>query len=94
MKIGEGTEFKLDLKTIISIIVFTTTLVGMYYTLESDIEEAKKLPPAEVKRLEYDLKRQWTESHILNLESKVKEIEKDLKDIDKSLHYTEIEKRR
>ena len=94
MKIGEGTEFKLDLKTIISIIVFTTTLVGMYYTLESDIEEAKKLPPAEVERLEYDLKRQWTESHILNLESKVKEIEKDLKDIDKPLHYTEIEKRR
>ncbi len=94
MKIGEGTEFKLDLKTIISIIVFTTTLVGMYYTLESDIEEAKQLPPAEVKRLEYDLKRQWTESHILNLESKVKEIEKDLKGIDKSLHYKETEKRR
>lgn len=94
MKIGEGTEFKLDLKTIISIIVFTTTLVGMYYTLESDIEEAKQLPPAEVKRLEYDLKRQWTESHILELESKVKEIEQELRSINKFTHYKEIEKRR
>ncbi len=94
MKIGEGTEFKLDLKTIISIIVFTTTLVGMYYTLESDIEEAKKLPPAEVKRLEYDLKRQWTESHILELESKVKEIEEELKNANKFIHYKETEKRR
>ena len=78
MKIGENTEFKLDLKTIISIVVFTSTIMGMYYTLESDIEEAKKLPPAEVERLEYDLKRQWTEGHILALELKVKELEADI----------------
>jgi len=60
MKIGENTEFKLDLKTIISIVVFTSTIMGMYYTLESDIEEAKKLPPAEVKRLEYDIRKRFT----------------------------------
>ena len=42
MKIGEGTEFKVDLKTVISIIVTTSMFVGMYYTLQSDIEEAKK----------------------------------------------------
>jgi hypothetical protein len=88
MKIGENTEFKLDLKTIISIVVFTSTIMGMYYTLESDIEEAKKLPPAEVKRLEYDLKQQWTENHILSLEIKVKDIESDLKDIVKELHHS------
>tara|TARA_R110000803_G_scaffold37040_8_gene79812 strand:+ start:1405 stop:1683 length:279 start_codon:yes stop_codon:yes gene_type:complete len=86
MKIGENTEFKLDLKTIISIVVFTSTIMGMYYTLESDIEEAKKLPPAEVKRLEYDLKQQWTEGHILTLELKVKELELDIKQLDKELH--------
>lgn len=87
MKIGENTEFKLDLKTIISIVVFTSTIMGMYYTLESDIEDAKKLPPAEVKRLEYDLKQQWTENHILSLEIKVKDIESDLKDIGKEIHH-------
>lgn len=86
MKIGENTEFKLDLKTIISIVIFTSTIMGMYYTLESDIEEAKKLPPAEVKRLEYDLKQQWTENHIITLELKVKELESDLKQLDKDLH--------
>ena len=86
MKIGENTEFKLDLKTIISIVVFTSTIMGMYYTLESDIEEAKKLPPAEVKRLEYDLKQQRTEGHILTLELKVKELELDIKQLDKELH--------
>ena len=91
MKIGENTEFKLDLKTIISIIIFTSTIMGMYYTLESDIEEAKKLPPAEVERLEYDLKRQWTEGHILALELKVKELEADVKQIDKKMHYVKKE---
>jgi len=91
MKIGENTEFKLDLKTIISIVVFTSTIMGMYYTLESDIEEAKKLPPAEVERLEYDLKRQWTEGHILALELKVKELEADVKQIDKKMHYVKKE---
>tara|TARA_B100001094_G_scaffold203967_1_gene197889 strand:+ start:257 stop:400 length:144 start_codon:yes stop_codon:yes gene_type:complete len=42
MKIGEGTEFKIDIKTVIAIIMITSTFVGMYYTLQSDIEEAKK----------------------------------------------------
>jgi len=38
MKIGEGTEFKIDIKTVIAIIMITSTFVGMYYTLQSDIE--------------------------------------------------------
>ena len=43
MKIGEGTEFKIDIKTVVSLIVVTSMFVGMYYSLQSDIEEAKKL---------------------------------------------------
>ena len=74
MKIGEGTEFKIDIKTIVSIIVLTITLVGMYYTLQSDIDEARRLPPAEIKRMEYDLKQEWQTDHIEDLEEKVDEI--------------------
>ena len=58
MKISEGTEFKIDLKTVLSIIVVTSMFVGMYYTLQSDIDDAKKLPPAVIDRIEYDLKQQ------------------------------------
>tara|TARA_R100001509_G_C4841435_1_gene206811 strand:+ start:855 stop:1133 length:279 start_codon:yes stop_codon:yes gene_type:complete len=87
MKIGENTEFKLELKTIISIIVLTSTFMGMYYTLQGDIEEAKTLPPAEVKRLEYDLKREWMESHILSLEKDVKELKQEVKTLDKEIHH-------
>ena len=64
MKINESTVLKLDLKTILSIIILTSSFVGMYYTLQADIEEAKQLPPAEVKRLEYDLREEWNEKMI------------------------------
>ena len=74
VKIGEGTEFKIDLKTVVSIIVVTSMFVGMYYTLQSDIDDAKKLPPAVIDRIEYDLKQQWQTEHIEDLEEKVDEI--------------------
>jgi hypothetical protein len=68
MKISENTEFKIDIKTVIGIIMLTTTLVGMYYTLQEDIRLAKTLPPVEVTRLEYELKEKWNEDMILQLE--------------------------
>ena len=74
MKISEGTEFKIDLKTVVSLIVITSMFVGMYYTLQADIEEAKKMPPAVIDRIEYDLKQQWQTEHINDLEEKVDEI--------------------
>jgi len=86
MKIGERTEFKIDIKTIISVIVVTSMFVGMYYTLQSDIDDAKTLPPAEIKRMEYDLKQEWVKEHIDELEEKVDEILYWCKDIDKELH--------
>jgi hypothetical protein len=75
MKISESTEFKIDLKTVIGIIMLTTTLVGMYYTLQEDIQLAKSLPPVEVTRLEYELKEEWNEEMILQLEDKVEMLE-------------------
>ena len=86
MKISEGTEFKIDIKTIISVIVTTSMFVGMYYTLQSDIEEAKTLPPAEIERMEYDLKQEWQTEHIDELEEKVDEILFWCKELDRELH--------
>jgi hypothetical protein len=74
-KISENTNVTLDLKTVIAIITITASFVGMYYTLQADIEEAKKLPPTEVKRLEYDLKEQWNEANINDLKERVDMLE-------------------
>ena len=55
--------------------MITASFVGMYYTLQADIEEAKKLPPTEVKRLEYDLKEEWNEANINDLKERVNMLE-------------------
>jgi hypothetical protein len=75
MKISENTEFKIDIKTVIGIIMLTTTLVGMYYTLQEDIQLAKTLPPTEVTRLEYELKEKWNEDMIVDLKERVEMLE-------------------
>ncbi len=75
MKISESTEFKIDIKTVIGIIMLTTTLVGMYYTLQEDIALAKTLPPVEVTRLEYELKEEWNEKMIMQLKDQVEVLE-------------------
>ncbi len=75
MKISENTEFKIDIKTVIGIIMLTTTLVGMYYTLQDDIEAAKNLPPVEIGRLEYDLKEKWNHENIEDVLERVNTLE-------------------
>ena len=75
MKVSENTSVQLDLKTVVAIISITASFVGMYYTLQADIEEAKKLPPTEVTRLEYELKEEWNEKMILQLNDQVEMLE-------------------
>tara|TARA_R100001163_G_scaffold54819_1_gene42155 strand:+ start:1947 stop:2360 length:414 start_codon:yes stop_codon:yes gene_type:complete len=75
-KISENTNIQLDLKTVVAIIMVTASFVGMYYTLQADIEEAKKLPPIEVTRLEYELKEEWNEKMILQLTDQVEMLQK------------------
>ena len=86
MKISEGTEFKIDLKTIISIIAVTSMFVGMYYTLQDDIADAKKMPKAVIDRIEYDLKQDWHTNHINKLEEEVKELRKWCRELDEELY--------
>ena len=86
MKVNEQTEVKLDLKGVIKIVVLTATFVGMYYTLQSDIEEAKSLPPAVIDRIEYDLKQEWQTNHIMKLEDEIDELRNWCRNIDKELH--------
>ena len=74
-KISENTNIQLDIKTVIAIISITASFVGMYYTLQADIEEAKTMPPTEVTRLEYELKEEWNEEMIMQLKEAVEVLE-------------------
>ena len=85
MKINQSTEFKIDLKSVVSLIVVTASFVGMYYTLQDDIADAKALPEAVIDRIEYDLKQDWHTDHINRLEGEVKELRDWCRQIDKEL---------
>tara|TARA_Y100001938_G_scaffold137424_1_gene201569 strand:- start:1332 stop:1604 length:273 start_codon:yes stop_codon:yes gene_type:complete len=86
MKINQSTELNIDIKTIVAIIMFTSSMVGMYYTLQSDIDDAKKMPKAVIDRIEYDLKQDWHTNHINKLEDEVKELKEWCKELDEEIY--------
>jgi uncharacterized metal-binding protein len=87
MKINENTELKLDLKTIIAVIVITASFVGMYFTLQSDIEVAKQLPSSEINRIEYDLKHEVIEDRLDKLDEMLEVMFQLGVELDKELHH-------
>ena len=84
-KISENTELTLDLKTLVIIVTFVVTVVGMWFALQKDIDLAKELPKPEVSRTEYDLKDQLIRETIMNTGTKVEENSDALKKIDDKL---------
>ena len=85
-EINEETKFQVSIKSLIAIAVGIFTLVGMWFALQADIEEAKELPKPEVSRTEYDLKDQLIRETILNTEKKVDENGKTLDKIEERLY--------
>ena len=62
------------------------SLVGMWFALQGDIEEAKNLPEPEVSRTEYDLKDQLIRETIMSTQEKVEDNGEKLKEIDDKLY--------
>ena len=85
-KISEKTELTLDLKTLIIIVSFVVTVVGMWFALQKDIDLAKELPKPEVSRTEYDLKDQLIRETIMNTQEKVEQNSDKLDKIDEKLY--------
>ena len=87
-QIGESTKVTLDLKTIGMGVAGLAALIGMYFTLQSDIALAKELPiPAdpEITRMEFDMKDKLVRQTIMTTQDDVKEIKEDLKSIEQKI---------
>ena len=87
-QIGEETKITLDLKTIGMILVGVATVVGMWFALQADIEEAKELPaplPPDVTRMEYDMKDQLIRQTIMTTQEDVSELKEDLDRIEEKI---------
>ena len=84
---GDGKpDFSLNLKTIGMIVIFISTIIGMWFTLKADIEEAKLLPAAEIERIEFQMKDEAIREAIMNTEKDVSEIKEQLKGINEKLY--------
>ena len=87
-ELNEDTTLKLSIKSLAGIAVLIFTLVGMWFTLQGDIAEAKELPiPAdpEITRMEYDMKDQLVRQTIMTTQEDVKELKEDMKRIEEKI---------
>ena len=83
MEVSKDSKFTLSLETGVSILVTVGMVIGMWFTLQADIEEAKELPAPEVSRTEYDLKDQMIRNTIIETQkdvTEVKETQKEMRD--------------
>ena len=84
-ELSESTSFTVSLQTLGAIAFGIATVVGMWFALQADIEEAKELPvapPPDVTRMEYDMKDQLIRQTIMTTQDDVKELKEDMKRIE------------
>ena len=74
-ELNEDTSFKISIKTLGGIAVLIFTLVGMWFTLQADIAEAKTLPEPEVSKMEFQMKDKMVRDAVLNTEKNVQKLE-------------------
>ena len=80
-ELNEDTGFTVSIKTLGGIGLAMTTLIGMWFTLQADIAEAKELPlppDPEITRMEFDMKDQLVRQTIMSTQEDVTEIKQQL----------------
>ena len=80
-ELNENSGFKINIKTLIGIGAGMATIISMWFMLQADIEEAKRLPEPpqpEITRMEFDMKDQLVRQTIMTTQEDVKEIKAQL----------------
>ena len=88
-ELSEDTNVQVSLKTLGGIAALITTIVGMWFALQADIQEAKELPvppPPTITRMEFDMKDQLVRQTIMDTQKDVEEIKKTLEKIEDKLY--------
>ena len=87
-ELSEDSKFQISIKTLLGIAGGLSVLIGMWFTLQADITEAKELPlppDPEVTRMEFDMKDQLVRQTIMSTQEDVAEIKDDLDRIEQKL---------
>ena len=88
-ELNEDTSLNISIKTLIGIGFGIVTLVGLWFTLQADIAEAKELPlppDPEITRMEFDMKDQLIRQTIMTTQEDVVEIKDDIRLIKEKLY--------
>ena len=88
-ELNENSGFKISIKTLMGISAGMATIIGMWFMLQADIAEAKKLPepvPPDVSRMEFDMKDELIRQTIMTTQDDVKEIKKTLEKIESKIY--------
>jgi hypothetical protein len=88
-ELSEDSAVNISLKTLGGIAFLIATLVGMWFTLQNDIAEARELPKAPdpvITRMEFDMKDNLIRQTIMNTQDDVSEIKDDMKLIKQKLY--------
>ena len=87
-ELNENSGFKISIKTLIGIGTGMAVIISMWFVLQADIAEAKKLPehiPDDVSRLEFDMKDELIRQTIMTTQDDVTEIKEDLKRLENKI---------
>ena len=80
-ELNEDTSLNVSIKTLGGIAAAIATIIGMWFALQADIQEAKELPvppPPAITRMEFDMKDQLVRQTIMTTQEDVKEIKAQL----------------
>ena len=80
-EVSKDSKFTFSIETLAGIATSIFLVVGMWFTLQADIEEAKELPVPEVGRTEYDLKDQMIRNTIIETQKDVTEVKEQQKEM-------------
>ena len=80
-EVSKDSKFTFSIETLAGIATSNFLIVGMWFTLQADIEEAKELPVPEIGRTEYDLKDQMLRNTIIETQKDVGEMKEEQKEM-------------
>tara|TARA_R110002012_G_scaffold1863_9_gene9004 strand:- start:5706 stop:6017 length:312 start_codon:yes stop_codon:yes gene_type:complete len=98
-ELNENTTFNMSVKTMLALGFGIATVIGGWYSLMSEIQEAKEtptpisiediikeIPEAEITRMEFDMKDQMIRQTIMTTQSDIEEMKKTLEKIEDKLY--------
>ena len=91
-ELNENIDFKVSIKTLLAIGAAMATIISMWFVLQADIDDAKKLPKPVIERMEFDMKDELIRQTIMDTQEDVEEMKEQLKKIDERLY--ELQQRR